>query len=135
MRKEAAMVVVVALLGCFASTASAADVLAQWKLDEGSGQRAADSGSLGADGHLGASPGHDPADPRWIAGHDGSSALSFAGHEWVAIPDTSGLEPAHVAVDAWVRRVGSPGAWRYVLSKGSVACDRAAYGLDRKSVV
>jgi hypothetical protein len=32
-------------------------------------------------------------------------------------------------VDAWVRNSGSPGRWRYVLSKGSLSCDRSAYGL------
>ena len=39
------------------------------------------------------------------------------------------LEPQQIAVDAWVRRAGSPGRWRYVLSKGSLECDRSAYGL------
>jgi hypothetical protein len=57
------------------------------------------------------------------------SALAFGGADYVSVPDTASLEPAHVAVDAWVRRAGSPGAWRYVLSEGSLDCDRSAYGL------
>ena len=39
------------------------------------------------------------------------------------------LEPPRLAVDAWVRRSGSPGRWRYVLSNGSLQCNRSAYGL------
>lgn len=129
MRKEAALVLVAALLGCFASTASAADVLTNWTLDDATGQRATDFGALGAHGRLGASSGADAADPDWITGHNGGSALSFDGSQYVAVSDTPSLEPAQVAIDAWVRRSGSPGNWRYVLSKGSVSCDRAAYGM------
>ena len=47
----------------------------------------------------------------------------------MTVPDTGVLEPQHIGVDAWVRRSGSPGQWRYVLSKGSLDCDRSAYGL------
>jgi hypothetical protein len=130
MRKEAAIVLVLASLGWGAASASAsASVVARWSLDEGAGQVAIDSGSAGATGRLGSTPGLDPADPTWTAGHDGGSALAFAGGQYVVVPDSPALEPAHVAVDAWVRRSGSPGLWRYVLSKGSLGCDRSAYGL------
>jgi hypothetical protein len=128
MRKEAAIVMVLAILGWCATPASASDVLAHWTFNEGSGQVAADSGPYGEDGHLGTSAGSDSADPSWIPGHDGK-ALSFAGAQFVTLADTPTFETANVAVDAWVRRDGSPGNWRYVLAKGSVNCDRAAYGL------
>ena len=130
MRKEAAIVLAMASLGWLAAPAAATtDVASHWSLDEGSGQVAADSGLNGATGRLGATAGPDAADPAWIAGHDGGAALSFAGGQYVAVPDSSALEPAHVTVDAWVRAGQSPGLWRYVLSNGSVGCDRSAYGL------
>jgi Concanavalin A-like lectin/glucanases superfamily len=129
MRKEAAIALVLASLGWCATPASASNVVAHWNFDEGSGQRAADSGPSGAHGRLGASSDADSADPTWTAGHGGGGALAFSGEQYVAVTDTAGLETPHVGVDVWVRRSGSPGRWRYVLSKGSVACDRSAYGL------
>jgi hypothetical protein len=129
MRKEAAVVLVLASLGWCAAPATASNVVAHWSLDEGSGQQVADSGPYGATGRLGASGGADTADPAWIAGRDGGRALAFDGDQYVAVGDTAGLETPHVGVDVWVRRAGSPGRWRYVLSKGSVGCDRSAYGL------
>lgn len=128
MRKEAAIVLVLACLGWCAAPASA-NVMAHWGLDEGSGQVAADSGPAGATGRLGSTAGADPADPAWTTGHDGGAALSFGGGQYVAVPDSGAFEPAHVTVDAWVRHSGSPGVWRYVLSKGAFGCDRSAYGL------
>jgi hypothetical protein len=130
MRKEAALVVVLGVLGWSATAASAApQLLAHWTLDEGIGQVAGDTGGQGNSGELGASPAPDGADPAWIQGHDGGDALSFDGSSYVTVPDTGVLEPQHIAVDAWVRGTGSPGRWRYVLSKGSLGCDRSAYGL------
>lgn len=130
MRKEAACIALFGVLWLGAGSAHAAPaVLAHWRFDEGAGQAAADASGRGNDGQLGASLAGDARDPGWIAGHDGGSALAFGGAHYVSVPDTPALEPAHVAVDAWVRRAGSPGAWRYVLSKGSLGCDRSAYGL------
>jgi hypothetical protein len=130
MRKDAAIVLVMASLGWCASPASATTTGApHWGFDEGSGQVAADSGPNAVSGRLGSSDAPDAADPAWTSGHDGGSALAFNGWQYVAAPDTTALEPAHVTVDAWVRRSGSPGLWRYVLSKGSVGCDRSAYGM------
>jgi hypothetical protein len=130
MRKEAALALVLATVGwCAAPASASSNVVAHWSLDEGSGQQAADSGPIGATGRLGWSAGADSDDPTWIPGHDGTAALSFGGSQYVEVPDSDALEPEHVAVDAWVRRSGSPGQWRYVLSKGSLGCDRSAYGL------
>jgi hypothetical protein len=130
MRKEAVLLIVLVAIGwCAAPASASSSVVAHWSLDEGSGQLAADSGPGGAHARLGSSAGADANDPSWTAGHDGSAALAFAGSQYVAIPDSAALEPQHVAVDAWVRRSGSPGEWRYVLSKGSLDCDHSAYGL------
>jgi hypothetical protein len=130
MRKEAACIALLGVLWLGAGSAHAASaVLADWRFDEGAGQVVADASGRGSDGQLGASVAGDAADPAWIAGHDGGGALAFGGADYVAVPDAAALEPGHVAVEAWVRRAGSPGVWRYVLSKGSLDCDRSAYGL------
>jgi hypothetical protein len=130
MRREVALLMVLGLLGLTAAPASAAPtVLAQWTLDEGVGQVANDATGHGSVGELGASPAPDGADPGWIPGHAGGSALAFDGTTYVSVTDTGLLEPQQIAVDAWVQRVGSPGRWRYVLSKGSLDCNRSAYGL------
>jgi hypothetical protein len=130
MRKEAAFLFVLGVLVFGAGSAQAAPVvLGDWHFDEGGGQSAADASGFGSNGRLGATTVADSADPAWIAGHDGGSALDFDGSQFVAVADSATLEPAHVAVDAWVRGDGSPGKFRYVLSKGAVNCDRSAYGL------
>ena len=130
MRKEAACIAMLGALWLGAGAAHAAPaVLADWHFDEGAGQVATDASGHGNDAWLGAAVGADAADPAWIAGHDAGSALAFGGAEYVSVPDRAALEPGHVAVDAWVRRAGSPGPFRYVLSKGSLSCERSAYGL------
>jgi hypothetical protein len=130
MRTEAALIAVLGVLGWCAAPASAEpSLLAKWTLDEGAGQVAGDSSGHGNSGQLGESADPDGADPDWIPGHDSGTALAFDGSSYVTVPDTGLLEPPRLAVDAWVRRSGSPGRWRYVLSKGSLGCDRSAYGL------
>jgi hypothetical protein len=130
MRKEAALIAVLGILGWAAAPASAAPLLlAHWSLDEGIGQVAGDSSGQANSGQLGALATADSADPTWVQGHDGGNALSFDGASYVTVPDTGMLEPQQVAVDTWVRRSGLPERWRYVVSKGSVACDHSAYGL------
>jgi Concanavalin A-like lectin/glucanases superfamily len=130
MRTEAALIGLLGVIAWSAAPASAApNVLAQWTLDEGTGQVAGDASGHGSTGQLGASVDPDGADPDWIPGHDGGSALAFDGASYVTVLDTGLLEPQEIAVDAWVRRADSPGRWRYVLSKGSLQCDRSAYGL------
>lgn len=131
MRKEVVLLVVLTgVLAWCASPASAdPNILATWTFDEGAGQVAADSSGHANTGVLGDATGPDAADPGWIPGHAGGGALVFDGTNHVAVTDTGVLRPPRVAVDAWVRRSGSPGRWRYVLSNGSLQCDRSAYGL------
>jgi hypothetical protein len=130
MRRELVLLVTVAgMLGWCAAPASAdPNILARWTLDEGAGQIAADSSGHANTGVLGAATDPDVADPGWIPGHAGG-ALVFDGTNYVTITNTGLLEPPRLAVDAWVRRSGSPGRWRYVLSNGSLQCNRSAYGL------
>jgi hypothetical protein len=105
---------------------AAAAPLGQWPLDEGSGQSVADASPSRADGRLGAFTVPDSRDPAWIPGRLGS-ALRFdaARDQYVAIKDPSVFQPAQVSVEAWVRRLGSPGSFSYVVSSGSTACRSA----------
>jgi hypothetical protein len=130
MRRDVALLALLGVLGLAAAPASAApNLLSQWTLDEGAGQVAGDATGHGSTGQLGALPTPDAADPAWVPGHDSGNALAFDGTTYLTVPDTGLLEPQQIGVEAWVQRAGSPGRWRYVLSKGSLDCDRSAYGL------
>lgn len=112
------------------SAQAAPTTLADWPFYEGSGQVAHDVSGNGLNGTFGAILGSGSVGPAWTVGHDGGPALSFASNDFITVGDSTVLEPKpDVAVEAWVRGNGSPGAYRYVLSKGSVDCDRSAYGL------
>jgi hypothetical protein len=113
-----------AMLGA-GNPALAAEPVGSWRLDQASGNVAVDDGPFGLDGMWPATAG-----PEWIAGVAGT-ALRFDGDEQdeVAIAEHRALEPATVTVAAWVRRTGSPGAHRYVFSKGAATCAHGSYGL------
>jgi hypothetical protein len=106
-----------------ATPADALSPAGRWRFDEGAGPVARDSGSAHLDGTL--SGGDMPA---WIPGVDGT-ALHFDGGGEVVLPDAPALEPARISVAAWVRHIGSPGSYRYVVAKGASGCFRASYGL------
>jgi Concanavalin A-like lectin/glucanases superfamily len=121
------MLATVALLCAYPVAAGASDLLGSWPMDEGSGAVAADVTGHGLGATLSAEAGG--LAPTWIAGHAGGSALSFGGAGYLAVPASTLLTPARIGVDAWVRRSGSPGRWRYLVSQGAMACDRSAYAL------
>jgi Concanavalin A-like lectin/glucanases superfamily len=104
--------------------------LGAWPLDEGAGGVTADASGGGHVGRLGAVAGPDPHDPAWVAGRVGS-ALRFDGerNQFVAIGNNATIRPARISVEAWVRRLGTPGGWRYVFSGGASGCHAAPYGL------
>ncbi len=54
----------------------------------------------------------------WHLDKEFGTALSFDGiDDYVAVPDSIILEPANVTAEAWVKRLGSPGTYKYILSK------------------
>ena len=108
--------------------ASAANLVAQWRLDEGQGQFVLDATKHGINGVLGTSSTPDARDPAWTTGLFGG-ALRFGAGDQVSLPDDARLEPPTVSVLAWVRREGSPGQWRYIVSKGGADCFASSYGL------
>ena len=125
------MVILVAAMAAMTAAPAAAGepgLLAQWNLDEGSGQVAHDSGPFGLDAVLGLTGQPDSADPEWIAGASGS-ALRFDGTSSVRLPDSQRLTPQHLTVEAVARADRSPGTHRYLVSRGGTGCVSASYGL------
>ncbi len=127
--KTAAMTFAAVLaLGQAAAWADAPSLVGEWNLDEGSGQVALDDGPFGLNGLLGASGAPDAADPPRIAGVTGG-ALHFDGTTYVQLPESPRLALQAMTVEAVVRAGGSPGAYRYILSRGGRGCFSGSYGL------
>jgi Concanavalin A-like lectin/glucanases superfamily len=118
------------LMATQAAKAAASDGIARWPMDEGTGQVAADVSGNGHHARLGRSAGADPSDPAWVPGRFGT-ALRFVGiyDQFAEIGQPATLTPAYVTVEAWIRRLDTPGRWRYVLSNGGHACDFSSFGL------
>ena len=108
--------------------ASGQAVAGEWRFDEPDGQVARDTGPDGLDGQFGTGAEPDASDPARIAGLSGG-ALRFARDEFVRVPDASGLGPPRLTVETVVRGDGSPGPYRYIVSRGGQACFAGAYGL------
>ena len=74
-------------------------------------------------------PGLDPSDPSWVDGVLGG-ALGFDGDDYIQVPASPSLEtPPTLTVTAFFQDAGSPGDWRYLVSKGALGCRAASYGL------
>jgi hypothetical protein len=123
-------------LGLGASAPAMADVnpiMGVWPIDEGAGQTAGDLSGKRNHGVLGATSAPDAGDPAWIAVSSSRyykrNALRFGGDDYVTVADSPTLEPTNISVGAVVRATGSPGAYRYVVSKGALGCVTASYGL------
>jgi Concanavalin A-like lectin/glucanases superfamily len=127
-RRVALTVLIAGASGASAATAHAApSLLGEWRFAE-TGQTALDGGPFGLDGRLGHGDAPDPADPARIQGiADG--ALRFSGTELVRLPNDPELAPKTLSVEAVVRGSSSPGAYRYILSRGGRDCFAGAYGL------
>lgn len=100
-----------------------------WPMDEGRGQVVWDLSGRRNHGVLGASSATESSDPRWIATGLLSRALRFDGGDFVTVDDAPSLESKRITVVAEVRASGTPGAYRYVVSKGAFMCESASYGL------
>jgi len=99
-------------------------------MNEGSGQTVRDWSGRANHGFLGSTKAADNNDPSWIRGVFMGSALRFGGDDFVTVPaSNSALEPAKLTVAAWVRGPSSPGYLKYIVSKGSIECLTASWGL------
>jgi hypothetical protein len=113
-----------------ARAAEAYPLSGYWPMSEGKGQIVKDISGNGNNGKIGASTQRDKNDAMWVKGLNGvGSALRFDGNDYVSIPDDSSLHQQRLTVEAWVRRDGSPGAFKYIVSKGGDKCEAGSYGL------
>ena len=112
-----------AMLAFAANARADTGLVAEWPFDEGAGPAAADASGHGNGGTL-------MGGAQWTAGRGNGSALTFDGSGGrVQVVRNASLEPATVSVSAWVRRSGTPGAFRYLVAKGATGCLAASYGL------
>jgi concanavalin A-like lectin/glucanase superfamily protein len=118
------------LVAAQVAEATVSDGLARWPMDEGAGQVAADVSGHGHHARLGRLAGPDSSDPAWVPGRFGR-ALRFVGDDdqFAEIAEPALLTPVFVTAEAWVRRLGTPGRWRYVVSNGAQGCDFSSFGL------
>ena len=89
-----------------------ADLVGNWKFDDGAGNTAIDKSGNGNDGTL-------IGGPTWIAGTIGSGALSFDGSDdMVEVPDAASLDlPEALTIAAWVN-LSDLSTYYFVVHKG-----------------
>ena len=126
--KTSLALIFVALVCAAPAAAGGPTLVGYWPMIEGSGQVVHDFSGHGNSGVLGTTTAVEPSDPTWIRGGV-FNALRFSGSQMVTVPDSPSLDPAQVTVLALVRGLGSPGQWRYVVSKGAMGCTAGSYGL------
>ena len=78
--------------------------VAFWKLDEGSGETAADSSGNGNDGTL-----HEGVE--WTSGVSGKALLFNGVDGYVEVPDSDTLHVADFTIEAWVKLESDPSTW------------------------
>jgi Concanavalin A-like lectin/glucanases superfamily len=115
-------------LAAAAAPAAAPGVMGEWSFDEGAGQIAADTGPFALPGQLGATTAPADDDPAWVPGLSGN-ALHFDGRAAVRLPDSDRLDAPLITAEVVLRSPSSPGAWRYIVSRGGRECLAGAYGL------
>lgn len=118
------LISVAAALAAATPAAAAPALSGEWRMNEGAGTVVLDSAG---DNH-GTIITEDGGAPTYVPGVEGT-ALRFSGRGYVRLPDSALFESPRLSVEAWVRRDTSPGAYRYVISKGGRTCDTSSYGL------
>ena len=122
MRKAVFILVTAAVLAVAAPASASSGLSGWWPFYEGSGATAHDLSGNHNDGTINGA--------QWTTGYFGS-ALSFNGNgQNVDVRDSPGLEPSTaVSVTAYVKSLGSPGDFKYIVAKGGFGCSTGAYGL------
>lgn len=88
------MAVLVLSFSLFTVSASVAELVAYWPLDEGSGEEIIDATGNGFDGTF-------QGDPQWTEGTQGT-ALEFDGDDHVDVPGVADVKPASITLATWV---------------------------------
>lgn len=122
MKRAVLLMVAMAVLAVAGPASASVGLGGWWRFNEGSGTIAHDYSGHGNSGTVSGAP--------WTSGYFGG-ALGFDGStSRVTVPDSSWLEPAAaITVSAWVKASGTPGQFRYIVSKGALSCIAASYGL------
>jgi len=84
------------------------EIVGDWHLNENNGTVAYDSSGYGNQGTINAA--------TWADGKY-NPALSFDGDDNVVVNDSDTLEPEKVTLEAWVKRDGTPGTYKYIAGK------------------
>jgi Concanavalin A-like lectin/glucanases superfamily len=126
----AGLLTVATLLALPATAGASSPLSGYWPMYEGKGQVVHDVSGNGNDGRLGSSRSTDGRDADWVKGLLGvGSALRFDGNDYISIPDAKSLHQQRLTVEAWAKRDGSPGQFKYIVAKGGDGCEAASYGL------
>jgi hypothetical protein len=123
MSKRAAQLTSFLLLYGLVGAAAAFDpntdpsLIGWWKLDDGSGNVAADASGHGRDGTV-------RGDPPWIQGYFGGGLLLDGTNDYVEVSTPLNLRSNHVTITAWVNLNGRQSEWSgIVVSRaGSTIC-------------
>lgn len=94
-----------------------------WPFDENTGISAQDISGNANNGLLSAGQ-----TPIWAVGKF-NSALDFSPGGFVQVPANPTLESQSVSVEAWVKYLGNPGMFKYVVAKGGNADFAASFAL------
>ncbi len=123
-------------LSCSATYAGTlTGMVANWHLDEESGQRANDLSGYNLQGQLGATSGTDSSDPVWTLRRFDNAALKFDGDDYVKVLPNAKLQPSKLSVEAWVKmdQTTDPTILPYIVAKGGSTlnngCAFASYAL------
>ena len=103
-----------------------ADLAAQWPLDEVTGGVTPDVTGHGLNGTLGGSAALVPG------GRFGSALDLLPPESYLHVADSPTLESQRVTVLAWVRHVGNPGSYKWLIAKRAAACSGASYGMKHQ---
>ena len=131
-RIAARLAIATFVIACFVPVAPASAIgtlSAWWPLAEGRGQKVYDISGNGNHGFLGETLFADDHDPAWVRGRWGY-ALEFDGNDYIQIKNAPELSPQQLTVSLWFKGNGSPGTYRYLLSKGGSACVSASYAIE-----
>jgi Concanavalin A-like lectin/glucanases superfamily len=122
MKKAVLILVSLAALAIAAPASANSGLSGWWPFYEGTGTTAHD---LSGNGNAGTING-----ATWTSGYFGS-ALSFSGNgQNVHVSDKPVFEPGTtVSASAYVKSLGSPGNFKYIIAKGGFGCNTGAYGL------